>query len=843
MLKNSVLQEFIEKQFNTLNTNDYYKFRIFNSAGDYEQKGSGANITGIMHNVADGSVRTEMDYMITTCSYEISLVLPVSLGLGEIKEVEEIVNAIVIGLNNKPFALDSGTLLMSFRPQKTGGYASKDKVGRAVEIHLSFGIEFSEILSNGNYFEMALIDNPFDNSTVNTRYFKSQTEQVQWYNDKIEDGGIPYNRTFTPNINSITLTNQVYINNNNLNVSDILMKNYAIIREKDKNGNILNHYYYWVESGSLGANNQPLFNLKMDTLQTIYFNPNLQIPQSLIKRGHLNRWIDNENGTVTFDCTPSSKLFETEGRDTPKRLTKRTKIELKQAGSAVSDEIQHWLNDNVAYWVYVFINKGYKTNDGVSISYDILNLKGDPVTVDGDLFELTNYGVNNNRYNNEVGVICYPIMKTTQTIYYESIIRGSTNIPIRINLSSNLGIENFRKKNNNTSYFFGIKCSLKCPFDYAPTTSSAIVIDADNNLALLNEEVSDGQIAGNGSNNYIISTFMSNTGTTNQYGVFIGMKDRNNTMQSFEYNTYNQYTFDKTDLIGAGRNINTNPKLLSQDFTELNVVDSTGNSFTYDKQKIGQNNISFLYTEPIMPEITKSYLRLKAPVGLYEDGTDENYMGLVSSTDNSLPIANDAYSSFLASNKNFHMQNAISYTQKGVNMAYGMVSSAGKAAASAVTGNIAGTVSSTIDGVNVAMQVGNYVADIAQKQLSIDNMKNAPGSIKNANGNPLFNMYVNDISLFVEEYDAMDNDKQQLDDIMYLNGFAYDRLDHIRNYDNIRHYFNFVQANIETFSGVSMSNQIRDDLKIRFANGVRFWNQDNIDYTMENYEKWLNNEE
>jgi hypothetical protein len=246
-----------------------------------------------------------------------------------------------------------------------------------------------------------------------------------------------------------------------------------------------------------------------------------------------------------------------------------------------------------------------------------------------------------------------------------------------------------------------------------------------------------------------------------------------------------------------------------------------------------------------MPEITKSYLRIKAPVGLYEDGTDENYMGLVSSIDNSLPIANDAYSSFLASNKNFHMQNVLSYVQQGIGIvrsglsgaASGAVTGLGAGPAGAITGGVAGAATNIITG---AVNLG---FSIAQKNLSIDNMKNAPGSIKNANGNPLFNMYVNDISLFIEEYDAMDNDKQQLDDIMYLNGFAYDRLDNIRDYDNIRHYFNFVQANIETFSGVSMSNQIRDDLKMRFANGVRFWNQDNIDYTMENYEKWLNNEE
>lgn len=827
MLKNSILQEFIEQQFNTLNTNEYYKFRIFNSAGDYEQKGSGNNITGIMHNVADGSVRTEMDYMITTCSYEISLVLPVSLGLGEIKEVEEIVNTIVIGLNNKPFALDGGTLLMSFRPQKTGGYASKDKVGRSVEIHLSFGIEFSEILSNGNYFEMALIDNPFDNSTVNTRYFSSQANQVTWYDTKIENGGIPYNRTFTPNVNSITLTNQVYINSNNLELSDILMKNYAIIREKDTDGNILNHYYYWVESATIGANNQPLFNLKMDTLQTIYFNPNLQIPDSIISRCHLNRWVDNGDGTVTFDCTPESKLFETEGRDVPKRLTKRTKIELNHTQA---NAVNEWLNTYVDYWVYVYVDKSHK--------YNLVNIESLAAAAMGDNeeqyigYSFYDRDGGNDAYSADYGVFAYPVMKGVSGIYIDYSDKS-----ILINKD---GLTGFRDANNDSSFFYNTKMSLICPFNITSLASNYEIIDDYNQEISHQLRIKSDMIVG--SNKTFIecgfTSYAVNTG--NNKGLITGFSQYDMSLITNNYTIDNKYTFNKTDLIGATRNINTNPKLLSQDFTELNIVDSAGNSFTYDKQKIGQNDISFLYTEPMQNEISRSYLRLFAAYttkGLYIQSTQVNYMGLVSSIDNSLPFANEAYQSFLANNKNFHMQNALGYIQGAVNSGIGIGKSV---AGNLLKGDIASAaVSGITDTITASVNLG---MNVAQKELSIDNMRNAPSSLKNANGNALFNIAVGSMGLWIEEYNAMDNDKKQLDDLMYLSGFSYGQLDNVRNYDNKRHYFNFVQTNIESFNGVSMSNQIRDDLKMRFANGVRFWNQDNIDYTMENYEKWLNNE-
>ena len=36
-----------------------------------------------------------------------------------------------------------------------------------------------------------------------------------------------------------------------------------------------------------------------------------------------------------------------------------------------------------------------------------------------------------------------------------------------------------------------------------------------------------------------------------------------------------------------------------------------------------------------------------------------------------------------------------------------------------------------------------------------------------------------------------------------------------------------------------ISNFAREDLKARFERGVRFWNNDNIEFNMENYEKWI----
>lgn len=74
---------------------------------------------------------------------------------------------------------------------------------------------------------------------------------------------------------------------------------------------------------------------------------------------------------------------------------------------------------------------------------------------------------------------------------------------------------------------------------------------------------------------------------------------------------------------------------------------------------------------------------------------------------------------------------------------------------------------------------------------------------------------------------------------MNLYRYTYNQLDNIKNCDNIRYYHNYIKTSITNIYGVSISNNIRNDIKSRFNQGVRFWNSDNIQYEMENYENWL----
>jgi hypothetical protein len=70
-------------------------------------------------------------------------------------------------------------------------------------------------------------------------------------------------------------------------------------------------------------------------------------------------------------------------------------------------------------------------------------------------------------------------------------------------------------------------------------------------------------------------------------------------------------------------------------------------------------------------------------------------------------------------------------------------------------------------------------------------------------------------------------------------GYVLGKIGNIKEYDNIRHDYNYIEANIEDIEGVELSNSIREDLRQRFSNGVRFWVGDKIDYNLPNYENWI----
>lgn len=682
-----------------------------------------------------------------------------------------------------------------------------------------------------NYF-LGLLDFPFDMNGDDTRYFASKVEQYNYFEGKITAGDAPFVNIEAPNLDSLFITSQVYQKDAKFgNQFKYANKNYAVIKVIDNSvplgPDTIRFFFYFITKSTIGAGGKMLLDLRLDTVQTFFFDPEISFSDCMIERAHLNRFQETSGPRVNFIADPASKIFNAEeGMNFPKRLVSRNKLSLKFTGNAAVDD---WLNENVLYWVYVFIDptKGYNVAKLDDVIGD--NNEGAVELPSNRPYGYTKYPTGMDGVTN---CICYPIYKNgviNSTAISKNVIIFSTklygeNKTIEIILDDKSS--SFEENNNTTSYYYTKKISIVPPFDRF-WTDSTISIDENNCLIISalgqGSNVASAKKDNNTRAGFGPSNFFINPGNGN--ALIFGSVQKEKELFSYDYFMTELNSVAKSEIIAPqSPNLAYNPKLNGQNFKELVITAVNGDTFAYDIQKINSNDILFMYSEPIQPEITRYYMRLK-PTGLYLEGTEENYTGLVGSTDNGLAFTNDAYAAFIANNKNFFMQS-------NLKIGFGAVKSTAGVISQAASGNVAGAVGS---GLSAGLDIAQSLID---RSMTIDNMKNAPDQLKNANGNVIFNMFATDFGLYVEKYSALEGDLKTANDFMNLYGFTFNSIANVKDYAHIRKYHNYVKAQLQGITG-NISNTARDDLRQRFAQGVRFWNQDEISYEYENYELWL----
>lgn len=692
-----------------------------------------------------------------------------------------------------------------------------------------FEITFVDCSGTFASYQLGLLDFPFDMNGEDTRYFNSVEEQQEYFENKVGGGSAPFISIPAVNLESLFITQQIYQGDAGkiTNQFDYVNKNYAVI--KMTSGSEIKYFYYFITKSTIGAGGKMLLDLQLDTVQTFFFDPEISFSDCLIERAHLNRFQKSDVSTeVKFVSDPASKIFNSEeGLNFPKRLVSRDKISLQFTEDTTVDS---WLHANVLYWVYVFIDP--KPTKEADNGYTVGKIDTNPLGGAGvptETVKLTSVpkilyfpqdattASSDCELSSAVSCICYPVYKTE---HGDIVVRSYNDIDIHL---SKVGRDGFEELNSNTSYYYSIKLSLIPPFD---KTIGKMQIEG-NNLIINTLETDEMLLEGDYFSTIFTQITVSNKpGVNLRAGVFIGaFQTRGNIRSNPEYFSENNNILKSKILKPQAPNPKYNPKLNSQNFKELVITAASGDSFTYDIQKIIEPEAYFRYSEPIQPEITRYYLRLDTPTGLYLEGTEENYTGLVGSVDNSIAFVNDQYSAFIANNKNFFMQSDLKIATGVLKSASNIV---GQIAAGKVGSAAMGLLTSGLD---TAMA-------FVDRSMTVDNMRNAPSQMKNANGSVIFNRFATDLGLYAEKYSALDGDLKTANDFMNLYGFSFDSIANVKDYVHIRKYHNYVKAQLQGITG-NISNTARDDLRQRFAKGIRFWNQDEISYQYENYELWL----
>lgn len=673
-------------------------------------------------------------------------------------------------------------------------------------------------------FKIALTQVIFDNSYNNVLRFSSLAEQKAYFN-------LDTLFSKSPNVNypfGTFYVTRVPIRIDESKQSEALSYNYAIVKDLSQTDV---YYFYFVKNASYDAGNtQMICDLELDIFNTYYISTTFT--PCLVNRAHFDRWGEIVNGKVSFNNNVNSLLFEQEEIQTKaKYLKSREEIDFIDVIS--NTNVKNIIKEKVKGWAYMFLDANILTSNDVTVWVDsdrvrrtkIENIGQDYVTLvfpvcDDNVFEVSTYD-NNTTY---------------KPWYYDCMSMGQSLHP------SNYIISQF------APFILDVIISQQPPIELFTTDNYEIsVVNNKIRIKYLTSNYGDTK------NDYFSSVSFLTLGTwlSDTYFACVHMQkytlNRNNVIDkqlSFDF------TFDVSDIISDTHNINYNPKILSEPYTQLKLGYASSEPQIYDILKLGKN-FKCKWLNNIEPSILKSYIGLYNSTDvntIYNEKTFKSFIGCKMSIDASLPYAIDQMKSYLAQNKNFYQ---IAKNNYGIGVAGAIQRGVG----SAILGSLSSK--NAMAKVLPPLALASAGIDLLQTQknyenamLTIDNMDNAPETFKNIDNSVFLNLNINGTKPYIEIWQNLPIELIIADNDMNKNGYTYNQIDNVKNVDNIRHYWNFVQAQLENIVSTKiMSNVVREKFKEVFSRGVRFWNitdlvtNNTFDFnTHENYERRLNNE-
>ena len=677
-------------------------------------------------------------------------------------------------------------------------------------------------------YQISLCNVWWNKNDINTRYFDTTNDQITYF--ETLTGG-EYSPLVNFNMGDFIETTVIYKDSSSKTPEQLVRSNYAVVKRTEttiENDVEVTHvdYRFFFAKCYQDSGRQMRVDLSLDDIQTNYFKYKTNIAPCLINRAHLNRWkaIPGDDTKVKFNTDSDSLLFKNEDIEISKIAKYKTKLTLT---TDINDTYQNWINENVLCWLYVFLDNhiangrrvfnAYRCDDHNDTPLNlIINSLGHrvPKNENIDFTNLTN--LNDDNY----AVLVYPIYKGDKKIIFKNRDSNNNWNDYTWNLldyNNNLGIECFKSLNNNTSYVLSTKLSVVQP-KFATTDIMAVDVDTGNLFI--------NTLANSGILNTVYNSITRFSKRYNSSIEYCTLTTKIiDPVQKYNYegnSVYTNFSFEylKTSIVGVNHNVKLNPKYYSSQITELTLHTNSSEGYNYDIFKLGKpKDLEIIYVEQMQPEVNRTFAYIKPEsAGIMNNAQVQSYIGDSNTQDTSMPVVNDKYAEFIANNKNY-------WLQQNANM----VTSIFGGISNVLTGNINGAISDVVNIANKGVQTW----------ANADNLKNAPGSLKNANVNVITALSIDTLQPVVTLKQALDCDIKTFDDYINKYGFAVGIVDNISNYDNIRKYFNYIECQVEVISA-PISDEEKDRLKQKLS-AIRFWNSDTINYIKENYERSLEN--
>lgn len=745
----------------------------------------------------------------------------------------------------------------------------------------------------GFKYQYALTSVPFDSSYENAIRFDSRAQQEEYFKVSTLFVNAPSVDFDFGALNKTTVV--IKAEGSPLTV---MGSNYFILKNTNENAGLKYIYYFidqveYITGGNDESKSFIQLDLTLDVLNTYLLEVDLS-QQVLINRAHVDRWgsamvIDGEiNYPFNTDLSTNegSIFFQQDLNVSDAKVVKDREALEYNIGRGSNTEALQWLKDNVLYWEYIFLNgdTGFK-------AYDKGEYHGEQ-DGPGKLLYYPAYLITKNNGSICLGYswCCVPIYKSYHHI---ECVAGSRVVPLGIPLNRLSSLFE-----NGSAGIIGVKIS---PLPPAPINCNIASINKDGNLVLTGEDGQGGadvctEVRGSFLYGYDVNTCRA----IGAPGTLTCALDFSKSQFKLQYDFSKFYRINNVYLlrhIKDFKDVDMCPVLYNKLFREI-VVQYMGDEISYSpldlfdyNKKI--NDVTFLIDDPILPEISRTYIRVEGPQGIYSRFTDDNLSGMVVTNDTSLAVSNSAINEFMANNKNFWLQSlAGAIGGSSMYSLYDAYTPAieGKPGRPAVAPEVVGYYTNTqqkyktysrnykqykagdkrliqqrdfthalvtpgrsaipaTPGTPASYDWGgvvklgiNVATSLVNSALTLGNVKASPGTIKGSSSSAVFNMATYDFKTYLEYRSVPEGVLQKYFDYYYQYGYLVDRMGKVEDYINIRHYFNYIKADLQNITSkgiVGIPNQVRDEIKSIFADGVRFWNVTDkmFDYNVSNYER------
>lgn len=639
-------------------------------------------------------------------------------------------------------------------------------------------------------YQIALGSVWWDNSYSHVRRFGSRAEQQTFFN-----GIVNWSAAIACNFNVTTLLNTTITFNYSqvLNLSQLMMQNYAIIKDNTPNATIP-YYYYFIKSARQNCGTQLSLELELDIFQTFYID--IDFNNAQIRRAHISRWATEQiPNRHIFNMSADTQLIKNEKLLLEKHLISKQKVNIEYVNGSSA-----FNNAMPKLWAYFFLSENSDiifgipsifriSENGMSLPYIVL-----AVPVDKPIIVLQD----GRQYSLFIEMVLYHL-----------------------------------KNNNRMADILSYKLSPVAPFTYQNSLPDYITIAGE--YIVISLPTTSDTILDN-------TTFQFLTGD---------LPPKNVPVLNVEYQPSNRYTQSvfipqvQSDFtfasIPTDFDIAYEPKRIQSIMTEIRIYDYYGNYISYDPFKMGTNNIKLAINELITPDITRGFLFfIGNNSAIYTTELISEYFGLFYTNDTSILVSVNQLDSFLANNKNF-FEIAENVRDKNTrkSIIQSLISGAG-AAASFMSGNIIGGVLGTVGAAYSLYSTSQEnELDITNKGLTLDQLANAPETLNNSNNNILLPYIKNagEVGFYIELWQGFQADIETACQYLHKYGYTVDLVGDIHDYDNIRRQWNYVQADITNVMGIPVSNAVRQRFAEVFSRGVTFWNVDQINYAGSNWER------